>query len=178
MKIYTKTGDKGKTTLYGGQRILKSDLRVETYGFVDELNSLLGVVISVLPDKKIKNNLLDIQSDLLDIGSSLANPKVKKIQNLEKKVMKFENDIDQITKKLPPLTNFILPGGSLGASMLHFARTVCRRVERRIVSLSQKETIDFQILVYFNRLSDLLFTYARYINLVDKNQDVIWKKNT
>src|SRR5579872_5768054 len=107
MKIYTKTGDKGKTTLYGGQRILKSDLRVETYGFVDELNSLLGVVISVLPDKKIKNNLLDIQSDLLDIGSSLANPKVKKIQNLEKKVMKFENDIDQITKKLPPLTNFI-----------------------------------------------------------------------
>lgn len=175
MKIYTKTGDKGMTSLFGGERVLKSSLRVEAYGCVDELNSLLGVIVASLKVQPLKKELILIQNDLLDIGSALANPKMKRIK-LEDRVASFEKIIDQLTQKIPELRNFILPGGGKAGSLLHFSRTVARRTERIIVQLSKKENIDNSILIYFNRLSDLLFTMARYANYKEKKKEIIWQQ--
>ena len=187
MKIYTKTGDKGKTSLFGGQRVPKSDIRVEAYGTIDELNSVIGVAIAQVQisrlrqgfggQAKIKNELIKIQNDLLDIGSQLANPSAKKVQRLEIRVEEFEELIDKLTEKLPELRNFILPGGGRAGSLLHLARSVSRRAERRAVALSQKEKVDENILKYLNRLSDLLFTMARFVNHKEKKKEVIWKKS-
>ena len=182
MKIYTKTGDKGKTSLFNGQRILKSHLRVATYGTIDELNSVIGIACSQLNGKKAKqremiNLLHTVQNDLFVIGSALANPTSSPLDFLKKQVAAYENSIDKMTAALPPLRNFILPGGSYGGATLHFARTVCRRVERNAVALSQKEEVDPNILVYFNRLSDLFFTMARYSNFLTKQKETIWTKN-
>lgn len=180
MKIYTRTGDKGTTSLFGGTRVSKSSLRVEAYGTVDELNSVIGVVIAESQNynSKVKSELERIQYDLFDIGAGLASPGIKnqesRIKNLEKRVVEFEKFIDEMTKELPELRNFILSGGGKAGSLLHVARTVCRRAERRIVALAKKEHVARDVLIYFNRLSDLVFTMARYINMKEKKVETIW----
>lgn len=180
MSIYTKFGDKGKTSLYGGKTVSKDNLRVDAYGTIDELNSFLGIIISELKQKNIKNNLILIQKDLFEIGTSLATPS-KKINTdlskyLIKRVQEFEKEIDFLSKNLPELTNFILPGGGKTGSKIHFARTLVRRAERKIVSLSKEENVNEEILVFINRLSDLLFMYARFINKKEKKKETIWRK--
>lgn len=178
MAIYTRTGDKGKTSLFNGQRVSKSDLRVDTYGTIDELNSVIGVVLSIkYKVLSIKKELIRIQNDLLDIGSALANPQGVALQSLEKRVKEFEKFIDQMTAKMPPLSNFILPGGGKTGSFLHLARAISRRAERKIVALNNKEKIDKNIIIYLNRLSDLLFTMARFANFKEKKKETIWRRN-
>lgn len=175
MPIYTKTGDKGTTGLFSGMRVSKASLRIEAIGTVDELNSMIGFVLSVTSNKQeeIRKELLKIQNDLFVIGGALANLKQK--IDLSKRVKEIEKLIDEMTKKLPPLFNFILPGGGSGGSALHIARTVCRRAERRIVSLSEKEKVQSDIIVYINRLSDLFLTMSRFVNKLEKKKETIWK---
>ncbi len=183
-KIYTRKGDKGQTSLFGNTRVSKTDKRVDTYGTVDELNSTIGHAIAHLKEikkgkkkiQKVTDELEHIQHDLLNIGSTLANPENPKLPQLAQRVIDFEKLIDLMTEALPPLHNFIHPGGGLSGSQLHFCRTTCRRTERRIVSLSQDEDIDDNIRMYFNRLSDLLFTMARYVNHIEKQKETIWNK--
>lgn len=177
MSVYTRFGDKGKTSLYGGKTVSKGSLRIDAYGSLDELNSWLGIVLVELKDAKIKKELLIIQNDLFEIGASLANEiKNKKLEvYLEKRVKEFEKEIDDLTAKLPELENFILPGGGKAGSSLHVARTVCRRAERRVAELSEKENVGKEILIYINRFSDLLFTFARYINYKEKKKELLWK---
>ena len=179
MPIYTRFGDKGKTALHTGKTVSKGSFRVEAYGNLDELNSFLGVVLSQIKDKTIKKELLAIQNDLFEIGACLAGPGEKDYkqlgENLKQRVVEFEEEIDILTKKLPKLKNFILPGGKTG-SLLHYARTIARRAERRTVILAEKEVILSEILVYLNRLSDLLFMFARDINYQEKKRETIWKK--
>ena len=179
MSIYTKFGDKGKTSLYGGKTVSKASLRVEAYGTIDELNSFLGVVISDLRDKKLRLRLTSIQNDLFEIGSavsSIAKNKDTKLSDfLTSRVQSFEQEIDALSKKLPVLENFILPSGSKSGSKVHFARTLARRAERRVVALSEKESVNKDILIYLNRLSDLLFVYARLVNKKEKKKEVIWR---
>ena len=171
MSIYTKFGDKGKTSLYAGKTISKGSLRVNAYGTVDELNSFLGVVLSLVKDKKLKTKIIVVQKDLFETGASLASPTGNKNKNLSKylnkRVLEFEAEIDSLTKKLPKLENFILPGGGKTGSNLHF--------ERRVVELSEKEKINTDIIIFLNRLSDLLFMYARDINLKAKQKELLWK---
>lgn len=178
MPIYTRTGDKGKTSLFGGKRVLKSDDRVETYGTIDELNSLLGIVVANIEtkNKTLAKDLEAIQHDLFDIGSYLANPTSKPVNRLEKRIKEFEKAIDSMTSKMPELHNFILPGGGRVGASLHQARTVCRRAERRLVGLTQKEDIDQHVITYVNRLSDLLFTMARSVNHKEKKKETIWSQ--
>lgn len=177
-KIYTKKGDKGETSLFGGTRVPKNSLRVDTYGTVDELDSAIGVVIAHLSqdEKKLISLLTSIQHDLLLIGSSLANPVPKPLPHLTKREKVFERQIDQMTEKMPELHNFILPGGGKAGAFSHLARTICRRAERRVVKLSREEPIEPSILRYFNRLSDLLFTVARYVNHTEKKKETIWTR--
>ena len=177
MGIYTRFGDKGKTSLYGGKTVSKGSLRIDAYGSIDELNSWVGVVVSETRDVKIKKELLVIQNDLFEIGASLASTiENKKYQGyFGKRVKEFEERIDTLTKKLPELSNFILPGGGRSGSRLHIARTVCRRAERRVAQLSEKEKVNEEILIYINRLSDLLFTFARYTNYKEKKKEIVWK---
>jgi len=178
MSVYTRFGDKGKTSLYAGKIVSKASLRVNAYGTLDELNSFLGIVLSQAADKRIKKEIKLIQNDLFEIGASLASPATNKHEALEKylkkRVLSFEKEIDNLTKKLPELENFILPGGGKSGSNLHFARTLARRAERRVVELSEKEKVNPQILIYLNRLSDLLFTYARLTNHKEKQKETIW----
>ncbi len=177
MPIYTRFGDKGKTALHTGKTVSKASTRVEAYGNLDELNSFLGVVLFELKDKKIKAEILQIQNDLFEIGANLAGPGEKGYsgfgEKLKKRVLEFEKTIDVLTNKLPKLKNFILPGGKTG-SLLHYARTVSRRAERRTVALAGKEEVLEEVLIYLNRLSDLLFTFARYINYKEKQKETIW----
>jgi cob(I)alamin adenosyltransferase len=177
MPIYTKFGDKGKTSLFGGKTVSKGNIRVEAYGNLDELNSFLGVILPQIKDKKIKSELLKIQNDLFGIGANLANSgkqnQSELAKNLKARVLEFEKTIDVQTLDLPKLTNFILPSGKTG-SLLHLARTIARRAERRVVTLAEKETVSEEILIYLNRLSDLLFTFARTLNHQEKQKEVIW----
>lgn len=186
MKIYTRTGDKGKTSLFGGKRVSKASERVDTYGTVDELNSAIGVVVAEIsnfkyPISNIKKELEKIQHDLFAIGAYFAAPGVQgsefRVKSLEKRVDGFEKLIDELTKMLPELRNFILPGGGKAGSHLHLARTVCRRTERRIIALSKKESVDPGVIMYFNRLSDLLFTMARFVNHKEKKKEIIWSSS-
>ena len=181
MPIYTRTGDKGKTSLFDGTRVLKSDKRVETYGTIDELNSMIGLAIAEIKDIKCKINdvsdeLEKIQHDLLDIGSTLATPHPMPVVGLENRPMEFEKLIDSMTSKIPELKAFILPGGTKAGSLLHIARTIARRAERQLVALMQKEKVDSNVITYINRLSDLLFTMARYVNYREKKKEVKWIK--
>ncbi len=175
MPIYTKTGDKGDTGLFNGKRVSKASLRIEAIGTVDELNSVIGFVISQLTISKsqLTKELIKIQSDLFVIGGALANPRGE--INLSKRTKEFEKLIDELTRKLPPLFNFILPGGGIAGASLHLARTVCRRAERRIVSLSGKEKVQSEIIIYINRLSDLFLTMSRFVNQKEKKKETIWK---
>lgn len=182
MKIYTGFGDKGKTRLYGGQIVNKDDQRVEAYGTVDELNSILGVVISDITNEVLIHKLYKIQKSLFKISADLATPLAKGTKKREtiisaEDIKSIESLIDGLDNQLDPLKNFILPGGSKSAAMIHLARTICRRAERRIISLNHHEPIDAGILVYFNRLSDLLFVMARYVNKIEGIGDIPWVQN-
>lgn len=180
MKIYTKNGDRGQTDLIGGKKVSKHDLRIECYGTVDELNSTLGVVISMLPGRSpLKKVLLEVQDRLFVVGSLLAKDhagsRVRLPQLKDKDVLFLESEIDRMTVELPVLKSFILPGGSQTASFCHLARSVCRRAERRVVALSKKSKVDRLIIVYLNRLSDYLFVLARFVNRQKRIKDVFWK---
>ncbi|MFZ1291490.1 MAG: cob(I)yrinic acid a,c-diamide adenosyltransferase, partial [Melioribacteraceae bacterium] len=170
MKIYTKTGDDGSTSLFGGTRVQKNNIRINAYGTVDELNSVIGLALSYKVSEEVKFELQEIQNTLFQIGSELASPENVKSDLIKKtseeEISYLESLIDKFDENLPPLKNFILPGGIESASYLHFARTVCRRAERIIVELKEKENINNHILVYLNRSSDLLFVLARYENFV------------
>ena len=174
MAIYTRKGDKGKTSLFDGTKVSKNDPRINAVGTIDELNSVIGVSLVYIKDKVVKRELEEIQNDLFEIGGALAFPYKVPIDELSSRPEQFEKLIDNLTKKLPPLSSFILPGGGKAGSHLHLARTVCRRAERAITLLSNK--IDPTILVYLNRLSDLLFTFARFVNLKARKQEKIWRK--
>ncbi|HVW37843.1 MAG TPA: cob(I)yrinic acid a,c-diamide adenosyltransferase [Pirellulales bacterium] len=179
MKIYTKTGDLGETGLFGGPRVRKDHLRIEAYGSVDELNAVLGVVRSHSPPAEIDGLLAKIQNSLFDVGAELASPDPARMGvpvvgagHIEA----LERAIDQYEAGLPPLKAFILPGGGQAASQMHLARTVCRRAERRLVSLAAAETISGALMIYLNRLSDLLFVLARELNRQSGQGDVPWRK--
>lgn len=182
MKIYTKSGDKGETSLFGGQRVLKNCNRINAYGTVDELNSFLGAALSEIKTTELKEVLLSIQNNLFTLGGDLATPIDQTNKNVviqrinEKNIFELEHLIDKYDEKLPELRNFILPGGTKGAALLHIARSVCRRAEREVVTLSKIEVIDNNIVVYLNRLSDLLFVLSRFENYSQNIDDIIWQK--
>lgn len=182
MRIYTKGGDKGKTSLANGQRVSKNDLRIKSYGTVDELNSLLGLSLPFIENEKIKKLILKIQNDLFELGADLATPldydklPIKRIDDAF--ITFLEKIIDHYDAKLPQLHYFILPGGSLAASYMHYARTICRRAEREVVELMQNENINNNILIYLNRLSDLLFVLARFCNKIDFTDEIQWQRET
>lgn len=178
MKIYTKTGDKGETSLVNGERVAKYSLRVETYGTIDELNSIIGLAISFCNDEQIKADLSFLSNSLFSLGTDLANPNCSNNEGfLNDDITIFlENRIDEYTSTLPALTNFILPQGMHCACFLHQARTVCRRAERLIVKLSETENICRNALIFTNRLSDYLFVAARYINFRTNQQEIFWTK--
>ena len=168
MKIYTKTGDKGETGLFGGSRVSKADLRVEAYGTVDELNSVLAVVIEYTGQTGLPTDgLLKVQDMLFRIGSHLASldkPNAEFLPELNPlEIIALENEIDKFTNDLPPLKKFILPGGCLGNAYCHVARSVCRRAERRVVSLNSTHDSVAFIIQYLNRLSDYLFVLSRKV---------------
>jgi cob(I)alamin adenosyltransferase len=187
--IYTRTGDKGDTGLFGGRRVRKDDLRVEAYGTVDELNAALGVAHAQSPDTEIASLLLRLQNDLFLLGADLATPDDKDtrkgrtvITRMDpERVAHLESWIDRYESELPPLTQFILPGGHPLAAQLHLCRVVCRRAERRTVALARSETdsagstlFNPEILRYLNRLSDLLFVLARAANHRQGVADIPW----
>lgn len=167
-KIYTKTGDSGSTSLIGGTKVPKSDLRIDAYGTVDELNSWIGLINDQLNMEEFKNELKDIQDRLFTIGSSLATdadkePKMKLPDLHESDIHLLEVKIDEMTAQLPPMKSFILPGGHVTISSIHICRTVCRRAERLLVTMQQHQlVVEPKVLQYINRLSDYLFTLARY----------------
>lgn len=164
-KVYTKTGDKGLTSLVGGKRVSKSSARVEAYGDVDELNSVLGIVLSEVKDGEIKRIINEIQNDLFIIGADLASPPEIQVPRIKKeRIDDIEKIIDKLLEELDPLQEFILPSGSAGGPYLHLARTVSRRAERRIAKLMEEEQLNENVLIYINRLSDLLFVMARIEN--------------
>ena len=173
--IYTKTGDEGKTSLGDGSKISKAHLRIESLGNIDELNSIIGLVISTDISKDDQDILTKIQHHLFDVGGEISIPKLKKID--EDKIVFIENLIDEINAKLTPLKEFILPGGSKESALCHHARTVCRRAERSLFQLNEIEKINANALKYMNRLSDLLFVMARRINKTKDVSDTYWQKN-
>jgi len=179
MKIYTKTGDKGETSLHGGRRVPKDDARVDAYGTVDELNAVVGMALAEDPGEEIRAALLAIQRQLFAVGADLATPsaeggdKVKRVGQEE--VQGLERLIDALNARLPALTAFVHPGGSSLGARLHFARTVCRRAERCVVRLSHTEAVGEGIVPYLNRLSDLLFVLARYANSLGHSPEIPWK---
>ena len=175
-KIYTRTGDKGKTSLFDGKRVYKFDKKVDSYGTIDELNSSLGVAASFIKINSINKEIETIQNDLFEIGSSLAVTSTLPVDQLGDRPQEFEKLIDKYTSQMPELTQFILPSGGKGGSLLHLSRTICRRCERNIVALSTKEEVDETIIVYLNRLSDLLFTMARFVNFKEKKKEKTWRK--
>jgi cob(I)alamin adenosyltransferase len=189
-RIYTRSGDQGETGLFGGERVGKDDLRVEAYGTVDELNAVLGVARTHAPDAEIDALLLSVQHDLFHLGADLSTPRAEEtekgrivIQRVSaERVDRLEQWIDRFEAELPPLTRFILPGGTPLAASLHLGRVVCRRAERRCVTLTRAEEdagrtpLNAQILRYLNRLSDLLFVLARLANHRAGVSDVYWKQ--
>ena len=175
MKIYTRTGDNGKTSLLSGKRVDKHDKRIVAYGSVDELNSLMGIVRDFSP-KKYQNEIFEIQNKLMIIASQLSNDKnYKNIPNISIKDTEFlENAIDRMTIELDPLKNFIIPGGNKLVSFTHLARCVCRRAEVNITELKEKEDLNREILLFINRLSDYLFTLARFFSKVLEINELKW----
>lgn len=178
MKIYTRKGDKGKTSLIGGTRVPKHHLRIEAYGTVDELNSWLGVLRDLATDEGVRTLLKEIQDRLFTLGSALAaDPEHSKMilpDLKEADVKTLEQDIDRMNKTLPELKNFILPGGHLTASYGHVARCVCRRAERLVVELSENDQVDELVIKYLNRLSDHLFVLSRYLAHKDGAEEITW----
>jgi cob(I)alamin adenosyltransferase len=179
-RIYTKTGDKGDTSLGDGSRVAKDHTRVAAYGSVDELNAVVGILRSVMQKGDAEDELLrQIQNDLFDVGADLCVPPAseekpgERLRVRPEQASRLENAIDRLNASLAPLTSFVLPGGAPAAAWCHFARTVCRRAERDVVTLARSETINPEVVVYLNRLSDLLFVLARVFNRNGKG-DVLW----
>ncbi len=186
MKIYTRKGDSGETSLFGGERVTKDNQRVAAYGTVDELNSALGLAIAALPQplQDWRPALVKIQSDCFTIGSILATPKSgaarpEHIPALsERRVEDLEDAIDGLDEELQPLKAFVLPGGSESSAAVHLTRSICRRAERCVVTLAQSEEVEPVIIKYLNRLSDFLFTLARAANARQGVADVEWHPST
>ncbi len=182
MKIYTKTGDKGETGLFGGERVSKNSLRIEAYGTIDELNAFIGLAIIEVSDKSVKDLLQKIQNWLFSIGADLATPDNEKTKKLnvfrtpEEYYLYIEKEIDNYESKLDELRNFILPGGTKGAALLHICRTITRRAERMVVALNSTVKIGNNIIIFLNRLSDLFFVLARFDNAVTGTPDIEWKQ--
>lgn len=185
MKIYTKTGDEGTTGLFGGTRVQKNNLRIESYGTVDELNSYIGLIKDQEINQEIKQSLLKIQHDLFTLGAMLATPPEKEsLKNgnerlnipkvNEESICFLENEIDKMDAELPQMTHFILPGGHTTVSFCHVARCVCRRAERLSVALNEYEHLNSAILKYLNRLSDYLFVLARKLSKDLKVEEIKW----
>lgn len=179
MKIYTKTGDKGTTALFGGKRVSKADLRIETYGTIDELNSYIGLVRDQEVNTKRKKILVEIQDRLFTVGSILAtepeNAKVKVPALIEGDITFLEKEIDAMEVQLPPMKSFVLPGGHQSVSFCHVARTVCRRAERLVIALDSQEKVDALIIQYLNRLSDFLFVLSRKMSSELGAEETPWK---
>ena len=179
MKIYTKTGDQGSTSLFGGKRVSKADLRIDTYGTVDELNSWIGVLRDQSVNQSRKEILVEIQDRLFTIGSILAtepeNTKVKIPSLAESDIELLENRMDEMDAILPPMRFFVLPGGHTSVSFGHVARTVCRRAERLVIALSQTEKVDPLVIKYMNRLSDYLFMLCRTMAHELKAEETPWR---
>ena len=179
LKIYTKTGDKGQTSLLGGTRVPKHHIRIEAYGTVDELNSWIGLLRDSVTDEHTKTILIDVQDRLFTMGSSLASDPVKskvKIPHLsEDDIVVFEKEIDAMEAELPPMKNFVLPGGHVTVSNCHITRCVCRRAERRVIHLAENEHVDDLVIKYLNRLSDYLFMLARKLTKDLNATEVPWK---
>lgn len=181
MKVYTKTGDKGKTGLIGGTRVMKNDARLEAYGTIDELNSNLGLLCTYsIPDQDLCF-LRNIQHTLFVVGSYLATD-TSKVELNKASVLTAENidqvekEIDRLDAQLPKLEAFILPGGCAAASVAHICRTVARRAERRMYDVNDTYGLDMHVLVYINRLSDYFFVFSRYLNKIQENEEILWKK--
>ena len=174
-KIYTKTGDDGATGLGDGVRVRKDDPRVEAYGEIDELNSVLGLLLSLEIPEEVRPPLTDVQHDLFDLGGELSIPGFSLLR--EGRVEALERFLDRLNSELKPLEEFILPGGTQAAAVCHLARTVCRRAERRVVALSAASRVSPHSIRYLNRLSDLLFVVARYLNQSSGVADVLWKRD-
>jgi cob(I)alamin adenosyltransferase len=183
MKIYTKTGDKGETSLFTGQRVLKTDPFIEALGSVDECNSALGTALASLPQasnmEEIRNQLVTIQHALFDVGAALATPrtragntKLEKTRFDEEEIEQLEKWIDKMEAALPPLNAFILPGGHPAGAALHLARSICRRAERRVIPLNAD--VSDTVLIYLNRLSDYLFSVSRYVNFLAQCPETKW----
>lgn len=181
-KIYTRTGDKGETGLVGGKRVSKDSPRVEAYGDVDELNSFIGWCVTLAAKngrEKVREKLSLIQNELFDIGSELATPPGSEFQEMLKasseQIKRLEESIDEVMVGIPELRSFVLPGGTELNSALHIARTVCRRAERRLITLAKSEEVSTEVLIYFNRLSDLLFAMSRYESHEAGVAEYLWK---
>lgn len=186
MKIYTKTGDLGDTSLFSGKRVRKHNLRIDSYGTVDELNSHLGLLRDSVEDESVRSSLLNIQSKLFTVGAMLATPpesgSAKKRQSKlgieligPDDILFLEGEMDAMNEVLPEMTHFILPGGHQAVSFCHIARCVCRRAERKTVELHDLEPVDTQILTYLNRLSDYLFVLARKLTRDMGVDEIPWK---
>lgn len=185
MKIYTKTGDSGETSLFGGERVKKYNLRLESYGTIDELNSYLGLIRVQEIDPTYKDELILIQNKLFTVGAMLATPPKKEILKSGKERLQIEKineldidflekSMDRMDESLPPMTHFILPGGNSTVSYCHIARTVCRRAERIIVELNEKEPVKPLLIKYVNRLSDYLFVLARKLSFDMQTEEIPW----
>ena len=181
MKIYTKTGDSGQTGLFGGPRVSKDDPRIEAYGTVDELNSVLGIARAATLPEDLDALIARIQNELFSVGAELATPKpdaagVRIIQSAH--IEAIEKAIDHYESSLEPLKQFVLPGGTPAAAALHLARTVCRRAERCVITLVKQpgESVSAEIVIYLNRISDLLFVLARAVNQQSGVADIPWEK--
>jgi cob(I)alamin adenosyltransferase len=178
-KIYTRRGDDGSTGLFGGPRVRKDDLRVAAYGDIDELNSALGVAREEVPAGDLRALIDALQSELFTLGAQLATPDAeaapKEVPRITaEQIDRLEREIDRLTEELPPMKNFILPGGSRSGAALHFCRTVCRRAERKVVELAESSPVPEEALAYVNRLSDLLFVVARAANLRAGGREIPW----
>ncbi len=184
MKIYTKTGDKGETSLYGGTRVSKAAARVESYGTLDELNAFIGLAKAEISDEKVLSQLQKIQFDLFTVGSEAATPTDKmflangksRLDLLisEEEIMELERWMDNFDAELEPLQFFILPSGGKAAASVHVCRTVCRRAERAMVHLNETEEVRPELIKYLNRLSDYLFILARYISKISGEKEEYW----
>ncbi len=178
MKIYTKTGDKGTTSLFSGERVPKYSIRVDTYGSVDEMNSFLGAAVAQGLHENVKKDICRIMNEVFSLSADLSNTAVTEETALinENHITSLEKNIDSYMQELPKLTSFILPSGSQGGALLHVARSVCRRAERLCVQLDNEENIGPFALKYLNRLSDFLFTAARYANFLADKEETSWEK--
>ena len=180
--VYTRTGDKGTTSLIGGTRVPKYDIRLEAYGTIDELNSHIGLLISFMKNKEDIQFLRGVQHKLFDVGSHLATDQEKttlhktSIMSLDE-VKELEQYIDKMDENLPGLRSFVLPGGTSASSVAQICRTICRRGERRILELAEKTTIAVELIAYINRLSDFFFVLARKLNLEEGQEEIYWNTN-